>query len=490
MENSVLSLMNNITCKEKVTEKRKVFKEVAGDDFTKTLKNVSSKDDKDICKLNGQEKVAKDDSKLQKITNESSTNGNEKSEVDKTIKDSEKVKSLLTKAGVSEDKIAEVDLKEGNELLTLLTENNIDLSKLNINELILLIQQLMNMNNNAIELKDLRQGISNVVSNAINDLCSKDKNINLQNNDLILNVKKEIHSYLDKVVKDNKELPLIKQLAASLEEKIGNLFNETLKENNNSPVNNIMSIIKKEILNSLKEENDLQSEQGEDKKVLHTKEEVTNVLRRLSSNKNNKEAGENSQFSKDKSNFQQENILKSISGQDKNDKFTKAVNFINQFNSLNNVQQSQVPSIEEVMINKQTVGADVVKAVKYMEVNNMKNLTVKINPKELGELVINITMESGKMKANITANNKEAFNLLNANISDITNKLQNNDIKIQNFTLNLYEDTTFFKDKEGKGKESSNNDNRRNKETKIESLNEIGDAENLSDDLNNLNIFA
>nr|WP_246582674.1 flagellar hook-length control protein FliK [Clostridium mobile] len=127
-----------------------------------------------------------------------------------------------------------------------------------------------------------------------------------------------------------------------------------------------------------------------------------------------------------------------------------------------------------------------------METGNLKDLTVKINPKELGEVVISITMENGKMKASITANTKEAYNLINSNMSDIANKLETSQIKIQNFALNLYEDTTFFKG-EGKGHgEKQNNQGRKNS-----SLSAIDDSldgddilENISEDLRNVNTLA
>ena len=87
------------------------------------------------------------------------------------------------------------------------------------------------------------------------------------------------------------------------------------------------------------------------------------------------------------------------------------------------------------------------KAMTYMDSNGIKDLTVKIMPKELGEVTIKLSMENGVMKANITASNKDAYNLLSSNIKDISDKLQDSNIKIQNFNIDVYNgDTTFFKD--------------------------------------------
>ncbi|MCG4570645.1 flagellar hook-length control protein FliK [Clostridium cochlearium] len=192
-------------------------------------------------------------------------------------------------------------------------------------------------------------------------------------------------------------------------------------------------------------------------------------------------------FSKEENS--EEAVLKNILGDKEDNKFSKAVNFMNQFNKVANVENLETENLENIVATKETLKTDVIKAVKYMELNNIKNLTVKINPKELGELVIRITMESGKMKANITANNKEAFNLLNANLQDITDKLQKGAIKIENFSLNLYEDTTFFSNDKEKGKEGFKG-NKKNS-TKVNAIeNDIIENENPKEDLSNISILA
>jgi flagellar hook-length control protein FliK len=53
-------------------------------------------------------------------------------------------------------------------------------------------------------------------------------------------------------------------------------------------------------------------------------------------------------------------------------------------------------------------------------------------------------MESGVIKASISAQNKDTYNLLNQNFQDISDKLKSMDIKIQSLDINIYEDSTFF----------------------------------------------
>jgi len=154
----------------------------------------------------------------------------------------------------------------------------------------------------------------------------------------------------------------------------------------------------------------------------------------------------------------EEKFLNNLLGEDKDEmKISKAVNFMNQFETVKTLDTSKVQT-PNLVIDKNNFQVDVIKTMKFMEINNIKDLTVKMNPKELGEITIKITMESGVMKANISAQNKETYNLLNQNIQDISDRLKNMDIKIQSLDINIYEDSTFF----NKESNERNNNGRQN----------------------------
>ncbi|WP_243124056.1 flagellar hook-length control protein FliK [Clostridium tyrobutyricum] len=172
---------------------------------------------------------------------------------------------------------------------------------------------------------------------------------------------------------------------------------------------------------------------------------------------NNSETQNNS-TSNNNSNKDADVLNKILNSGDSNNKIDKTVNFMTQFNNINNKNTISTENpLENLNINKSSFTEDIIKSIKYMETNNVKDMTVKISPKELGNITINLVMEEGKMKAVITASNKDAYNILNSNIQDLSNKFQNSEIKIQNFSLNLYhEDTTFFKE-EGKNRQNQGN---------------------------------
>ena len=168
------------------------------------------------------------------------------------------------------------------------------------------------------------------------------------------------------------------------------------------------------------------------------------------------DSGKGSKFSGNSSS--EEKFLNNLISGDKDEtKISKAVSFMNQFETVKTVDIAKLQTVNTI-IDKSNFGADVIKNIKFMEINNIKDLTVRMNPKELGEITIKLTMESGIMKASISAQNKDTYNLLNHNIQDISDRLKNMDIKIQSLDINIYEDSTFF----NKDSNEKNNNERKN----------------------------
>lgn len=172
------------------------------------------------------------------------------------------------------------------------------------------------------------------------------------------------------------------------------------------------------------------------------------------------------------------------------DKINKTVNFMSHLKNSTNINElSSKEALGKLVINKDTMNADIIKSIKYMELNNVKDLTVKIMPKELGEVFIKITMEGGIMKANIGATTKEAYNLLNSNMQLIEDNLQNSGIKVQELSLNIYnEDTTFFK--QGNEKNKNGYTSKSANKVELSSEDEIPEEENVSSIDGNVNILA
>ncbi|HAR85709.1 MAG TPA: flagellar hook-length control protein FliK, partial [Clostridium sp.] len=116
-----------------------------------------------------------------------------------------------------------------------------------------------------------------------------------------------------------------------------------------------------------------------------------------------------------------------------------------------------VSSEKPIAITKSDLNNDVIKALSYMDKNGVKDLTVKIYPKELGEISISVSMEQGALKAMIKATSKETVEMLALGLKDINEKLNGNNIKIQSVDIGLYEeDTTYYAHGNNQGKAFEN----------------------------------
>ena len=154
------------------------------------------------------------------------------------------------------------------------------------------------------------------------------------------------------------------------------------------------------------------------------------VIRLLQNSKDNKEVSKEDKF------------LNSLIDDDKD----SSLNKINLFASRTQTIQNQgVDTVRGLTINKATFADDLIKDVKFMSNNALKELTVKVNPGNIGEITIKLIQEDGVMKANLKANSKETTALLSQNLADIKKQLGEQNIKIADVNIELYqEDTTFF----------------------------------------------
>ena len=114
-------------------------------------------------------------------------------------------------------------------------------------------------------------------------------------------------------------------------------------------------------------------------------------------------------------------------------------------------------SSEPITVAKETASIDIVNNIKYMSRNLIQQLTVKVYPKELGEVTIKLLSEEGIMRADNKATSKDTYNLLNSNLEEIKKYLNNENIEIKEVNISLYnEDTTYFS---GQGFQEDNSEN-------------------------------
>lgn len=312
-----------------------------------------------------------------------------------------------------------------------------------------------------IKEKDKKENSEDKKVNDILDELLNGLNILIKSNEL---------SQMEKVKENNKILETLIEKLTNNNDK-NNLLNQLLKVDSNN-------FFDSDILKQLK--SFLQQLSGDSNNDNNMNKGINNIISKLDEVlQNSEEQGKNvapSQelFKQDTSN---ENSNSGMLGNNnsKEDKFLNSLiedkndsidNKINLFASRTQSIQTQNTEAKGLTINKSTFTSDLIKDVKYMNVNNIKELTVKVNPGNLGEITIRLVQEDGFMKVNLKANSKETAELLSQNLSEIKKELVDQNIKVSEVNIDIYnEDSTFFKEQTFGGQlsqEQNNNERKSN----------------------------
>ncbi|MCY6483685.1 flagellar hook-length control protein FliK [Clostridium aestuarii] len=471
---------------------------------TKTLKNDSTQKKSEFGEVFSN--IANKEIKSQQIKDE-----NLKTELqnndDKTVKDNNQSlsKTELKKSEINDDKAEDLtDSEKVDEKLLTLLQKFLN-GKITLNEL------LLKADENSYTSEEFIDALSDDISKLVfTDMPEKGD----LKNDIAEVLKKNFSDILGEKSAlndtDANKLMLYKLLQNADKDISSNLKNEIIeavKKNLDSMKlnNNMDSKVEEQILKEIKSKL-FELEDGQPSNMEESFKMDIAQLRRAKINQNtnvvqqeikSQNAVGSLQNSESDDLFNQNNnddskLLKELLSDNKNDgssKINKAVNFMTQFNKIN---QSDSVSFrpQNMVVNRSNFINDVIKNVKYIELNNMKEMTVKVMPEGLGELTIKLTMESGLMKAHITASNKEAYNLLNSNIQDLSDKLGDQQIKIQSFAVDINNGNDHFNN------ESASQNNQQNKGSRNRLISAIDDEDdsNISEseilDIRNLNMFA
>lgn len=284
--------------------------------------------------------------------------------------------------------------------------------------------------------------------------------------DFKLNIE-ELKSFIKNLVQSNfdiKEVLKNDTLPNSLKELLSQL--DMTKD---VEATDLEALVKKFIVNS-KSDNMLKKPEVEEK-LFQVSQETKDTVK--DSTKSNLSNDKNKDDSSSKTLTKEEKLLQKLSGEKQE---TGVVKFNNFFTTQSNNNVENI-SKENMFVNKATFNQDIIKSIKYMNLNNIQELTVKINPKHLGELTINLIMDGEAMKAQLKSSNKDTFAMLNANVKEIMDKLSNDTMKIQTVEVSIYnEDTTYFNN----GSENEKGNFSRNNKAK--------DAEVLGDTIEEVNL--
>lgn len=338
---------------------------------------------------------------------------------------------LLANQNPSEEKIAEIKIestdfnKEITSIDNLAIKDTLNVldslyasfeNDENSTNLLNSIKELFKNANDNIELSEIKDFLGNIKV----VIKAQDKSIDTKNDILDVNTSKES-------LKDIK-LELVKLLNSK------GISNEEIKTFNTKLENvdlKMINIFKNDITKiELSQEN---TTIMSDLEVV--KQEISKTTTDFSQNNNEFKDGEES--SEDK-------VLSKILSTDENKtSFDINIQRLRDFSPVENKNNI-------VTVNKSTMDLDIKNVIRNMNINNNKELIVKVNPGNLGEIAIKLVSEGDQMKALIKVSSKETFALINSH--EIKTLLSNDSIKISSVDISLYEDTTFF-DEQSKFKE-------------------------------------
>lgn len=113
------------------------------------------------------------------------------------------------------------------------------------------------------------------------------------------------------------------------------------------------------------------------------------------------------------------------------------LNILNNISNLEKNLMEDITDIKPVEIRSGYIVDDIGQAIRYLKNNGIEDLTLKINPKELGELTIKLIKSKGENKVIITSSSSETFKLINENIKDVESHLLNLDIKLSQVSVEI-----------------------------------------------------
>lgn len=379
--------------------------------LSSTVKNKTSKEVGSVIdnsKSNYKTSNKKDDFKEVLNSKKSSDEKN-----DKITNKDDNSSEINTKLKELKDKLQE--LKEKSE------EDSTDKDK--INEI---IESLLNSLNNLLGLQD-----NSNVNQQLN-VEIKDMSLETSGSDSL----KVLNQLLELLSSENAKSSFDSESLTSMKDLLSHLQGQLSDE---SKVSDKLKDGLGDIISKLTDMIDDANNNG--KKVL-TLEEMLN--KGYSQDQSSNESENNEMFSGKKETSKEDKFLNSLLDDNKDNSVD---NKINLFASRTQNVQGQNTVVRGLTVNKATFTQDLIQDVKYMSTNNLKELTVKVNPGNLGEITIKLIQEDGLMKANLKANSKETTALLSQNLAEIKKELGDQSIKISEVNIDLYnEDTTFFKD--------------------------------------------
>ena len=463
-------------------------KAYAKEDTKKAVKNLSDKLDKVSKELKSDKKVSKEDLKklkdsIKDIPKEVSSREDisEKiTDIEKTIENIENTNSDITINIDNSKDIADAlkGIQDGN-----LTNEQVVSALQNLVQLLQStpIEDLTEMLGNEVEGINASD-IMNFINGLDTTLQELTTNSNLDVKQIFMNL---LNNNSDAIVK-------LMESNTSQGEEVKNLMNllqeagvVTGKELNEDIMSTMQSVIQNEEVNTRFTQTNINNTQN-NINYAQINVDNTQVVQETQGNTSDASSQNLSQSSEG---TKEDLILQSIID-------GKAVNATDRFTMVSSnysVSSNNIVTAKE-LINEATMARDLVQNIKFMSAEGIDKLMVKINPRELGELVISLSKDANGMKADIEVTNKETYRMLLQNSDEIKKYLGEQNIKIDEVNISLAKDTTEHKTDSSLEQFFGENRNRHNDKKEVTAIDGT-QSDDIEDDdeyslLGDLNILV
>lgn len=139
---------------------------------------------------------------------------------------------------------------------------------------------------------------------------------------------------------------------------------------------------------------------------------------------------------------------------------------------IDNSQSIKSSNVKTFVINHETLADDLYSTIMHMKNVNLKQLKLKLSPKELGEMTIDISQLENVSKIVLTVSNQDTFNIIKSNLKQILEHLKTSNLISSEASITVQADSS---NKESFSTSSgfSSNENKKKKNSLENDLSEV-----------------
>ena len=146
-------------------------------------------------------------------------------------------------------------------------------------------------------------------------------------------------------------------------------------------------------------------------------------------------------------------------------------------NNTTSIDNTKIMQNQSFEFNPKTFPEDLSSTLIYMKNNNINQLKIKLTPRELGDMVIDISKTNTDSVVKIIASNKDTLDIIKSNLSDIAKHLREINLISDNSTVSV-DSSSEFSSFDGFSESNTNKKQENSKKHSLKSNDEISESFN------------